>query len=214
MIVEGIELSGNELSGYSIPENMIGKFSGTIIALGSGLSVFEDIKQAQLLMKQAGIEKHHTIAGNLSYLAWTGTLEHLCSLHQNKLPHFYELSEDLPVSRVGHKTNVHCPFPTQVEGFNLWGIRDNNGTTSLFALKLAVMMGYEKILCCGMDLEGKHRFYDNPNLTTTNNFSCDAITFSWYECARLESFKKKVRGVSGKTAKIFGQASTDWLKEK
>ena len=208
--IEDIELSGNECSKNEFVPDMIGKFSGAIIVLGSGLRLFSDIKRAQCVL---GDTPHHTFAANLSYLAWNGTLEHLGSLHQNKLPHFYELSEDLPVSRVGHKTYAHCPFVNQQEGSIVWPIRDNNGTTSLFIIKVALLLGYDKIICCGMDLEGKHRFYDNPNLSTNNNFSCGSISASWEEYAQKPSFKKKVRSVSGKTLEFFGEATKDWLND-
>lgn len=209
MRVQGIDFRENS----KIPE-IAGKYSGPVIALGSGPGVFEDIRRAQWWLEDVCKIQYHVIAANLSYLAWNGPLHHLVSLHQNKLPHFYELSEDLPVSRVGNKTHVHCPFPTQVEGFHLWDLYDTNGTSSLFALKVAILLGYDRIICCGMDLNGPHRFYDNPNLKTNNNFSCDAILMSWQQFRLNDEVIKKVRGLSGKPKELFGEVTYEWLKEK
>ena len=205
-----MEINGITIKGKA-PE-LVGKFSGPLMVLGSGKRVFDDIETCVSAFNKAGL-KFHTMAANLSFLAWDGPIEHLVSLHQNKLPHFYELSEDLPVSRVGFKTYAHCTFPTPMEKYTEWPIVDNNGTSSLLALKVAVMLGYEKIVCCGMDLEGTHRFYDNPNLKTTNNFSCDAIFYSWNQIAKHnEHFRTKVRGTSGRVAELFGKVSQEWLE--
>lgn len=185
-----------------------GTYKGICIVLGSGGSIFSDINKATALI---GSKPFDVMAANLSFLAWNGKLEHLVSLHPEKITHFYELAKGLPVDR-SHHIHTHTP----IEGPHCeqyWDIIDNNGTSSLYALKIAIMLGYEKIICCGMDLSGMHRFYDNPFLKTANNFSCDAIMYSWIEQKRDNPhFREKVRGTSGKTEILFGEVTREWLE--
>ena len=62
-----------------------------------------------------------------------------------------------------------------------------------------------------MDLDGKYRFYDNPNMASINNFSCEGIVSNWREWAQNEQFKLKVRAISGKTKELFGAVTPEWL---
>ena len=172
MILKGIELDlGKEPSMYNTA-------SGALLLLGSSPSVFEDLRDAKSLLGAFQIP-YDTMAVNLSFLPLNGRLNHLVSLHQEKLGAFHELAKTLPESRVGHihtHSWMECP-----DAECCWPIRDRNGTSSLFAIKIAHLIGYDPIITCGVELSGSRRFYDSPYEKLENNFSCDGIEYSWRE---------------------------------
>ncbi len=193
MIHYGIELRSEVLPSTA------GVYAGkTCVILASGLSIFSDLEDIQWLLKDKPFD---VMSVNLSFLAWDGPLEHLVSLHSEKLHHFHQLAMGLPIDRPGH-IHTHCNIPCDAE--QVWPIIDTAGTSSLFAIKVALLLGYDKVICCGMDLEGKYRFYDNPSAKSINNYSCEGILIPWREWAQNELFKQKVRGVSGRTKEFFG----------
>ena len=203
---------GFEIRNPRLPSGA-GAYTGkTCIVLGSGGSLFSDIERCKnVLFPAAGIKKFDVMAINLSFLGWAGELEHLVSLHPDRLLHFYELAKGLPIDRMGHiHTHSYVGNIPHVE--QAWDIVDVEGTSALFALKVAILLGYERILCCGIDLDGMHRFYDNPNMKTANNFSCDGIFIAWQKWSTNPWFKNKVRGVSGRLAKLFGEPTFEWLR--
>jgi hypothetical protein len=197
---------GIELRNAVLPPTA-GLYAGkTCVILASGLSIFSDLEDVSWLLKD---KKFDVMAVNLSFLAWDGELEHLVSLHSEKLHHFHQLAKGLPVDRVQH---IHTHCDRQCDAEQVWAIVDTNGTSSLYAIKIAILLGYSKIICCGMDLDGKYRFYDNPYAKIPNNFSCEGIMYSWREWAQNEHFKEKVRAISGKTKELFGVVTPEWLE--
>lgn len=172
MILGGIELNcGQEPKLYK-------QAKGVCLLLGSSPSVFEDVREAKMLLRCFKVP-YEVMAVNLSFLAIGGRLNHLVTLHQEKLGAFHELAKTLPESRGGHihtHSWMECP---DVEC--AWPIVDRNGTSSLFAVKIAYLMGYDPIILCGVELDSPYRFYDNPYEKSENNFSCSGIEYSWAE---------------------------------
>jgi hypothetical protein len=196
MRLKGIEL------GIEPDAGVVNSRSGICLVLGSSPSLFQDVKDATDLLMGRRFE---VMACNLSFLGWTGQLDHLVSLHQEKLSEFWELSKTIPVDRPGY-TLKHKAADSADKSAILWDILDKNGTSALFCVKVAHLLGYEKIILCGVSLEGNHRFYDNPFFTHKNNMGCDAIAYSWNEF-----FWLPYRAMSGKPMAINGKPTQEWL---
>ena len=180
-------------------------FSGPCLILGSGSSVFGDIENAKEILSD---QKFDVIAVNLSFLAYNGPIQHLISLHQERMPHFHELARFLPEDRLAHIfTHSHMDAPGVGTS---WPIPDQSGTSSLFAVKVAILLGYTKIILCGVPLSGSHRFYDNPFQKHANNFSCPSISIPWKK-AITEIFNDRVRSMSGKSLGLLGAPTKEWV---
>jgi len=191
-----------------------GRERDILMVLGSGECVFDDIKKFDLMMYlagQGGIDnKFDVMACNLSFLAYNGPIKHLVSVHQERMEAFYELSKLLPEQRMPHIYSHSFMFAPGVE--YMWPIANQEGTSAMFCVKLGLILGYKKIICCGAPLEGSRRFYDNPNQEFINNFSCPAIENAWRQWQKTEAFQKRVRSMSGKSAEILGVPTEGWLK--
>lgn len=180
--------------------------SGICLVLGSSPSIHEDLFEAvEVLRNEDGTPMPYDVmACNLSFLAWKGKLDHLVSLHQEKLAHFNALAYTIPVDRPAHIMTHASMACDQAEAS--WEMCDLNGTSSLFCIKIAHMLGYSKIILCGVSLEGNHRFYDNHNFALNNNMGCSAIEYSWHEYKWLP-----YRAFSGKPFQINGFPTKEWL---
>jgi hypothetical protein len=191
VILGGIELN------CGVEPRLYKQAKGPLLLLGSSPSIFEDLKEAKMLLRVFKIQ-YDTMAVNLSFLPLPGRLTHLVSLHQEKIGAFHELAKTLPESRAGHihtHSWMECP---DVEC--AWPIVDRNGTSGLFALKIAYLIGYDPIITCGLEIEGPRRFYDSPYEEQGNNFSCSGIEYSWAEYKWLPYYP-----VSGKLLKYRPQ---------
>lgn len=196
--VENIELKCDELP------RTAGNFSGILLILGSGASVFEDVNNAKAIVGEAAFE---VMAANLSFLAYNGAIRHLVSLHQDRIGLFHSLAKILPEDRHAH-IHTHTHMKTE-DAENAWPITIQDGTTSLFCVKIAILLGYKKIILCGVPLEGSHRFYDNPHQEYINNFGCPAIAMPWLQ-AKIEIFNDRVRSMSGKSKELLGSPTKEW----
>lgn len=187
-----------------------GREKDVLLVLGSGLSVFEDIKAAEMVIRLAGNVPYDVMACNLSFLAYNGHILHLVSVHPERLLYFYELAKLLPEQRMGH---IYTHSFMLAEGIEFaWPIANQEGTSSIFCVKVGLLLGYKKIICCGVPLEGSRRFYDNPNQQFINNFSCRSIENAWREWAKTEGFRQSVRSMSAKSKEILGAPDERWLK--
>lgn len=81
-----------------------------------------------------------------------------------------------------------------------WADLDNEqgrqGTSSLFAVKVALALGYRRVILAGIPLDGSGRFYDPPGLPLTSrwNYSARPIRAAW-ERAAAEIFEGRVTSV-------------------
>jgi len=81
------------------------------------------------------------------------------------------------------------------------------GSTALFAVYVALALGYEKIVLAGCPLDSKgHWFYD-PEVTGPEWLEEDYE--AWRELARTPE-GNRVRSLSGNTAEIIGLAKEEW----
>lgn len=198
-----ITVEGMEIRCQKLPA-LAKCYEGIVLILGSGTGIFEDIRDAKELIGQKHFD---AMAVNMSFLAYKGEVKHLVTVHQEKIEHFYELAKTLPEQRFSHiHTHSHMVCPG-VEA--AWPIVDQNGTSSFFAVKVAILLGYTKIILCGVPLNGSRRFYDSPYDVYENNFGCEAIEHSWHQYK--PQFGGRVRSMSGKTAQIYGKPDKEWI---
>lgn len=84
----------------------------------------------------------------------------------------------------------------------------SDGSSGLLAVKIALLLGYDKIVIAGIPLDNSRRFYDHPN--TVYNMADPAVFQSWMDFANMlsnvagDTERKKICAVSGKPMEIFG----------
>jgi len=92
----------------------------------------------------------------------------------------------------------------------VWAInRDGGG--GLFAVKIALLLGYKKIIIAGMPMDNRPRFYDHPQAAC--QFTDGAINLGW-KCFKGEIGKEngdKIKAISGFPKTLFGGFIPEWL---
>lgn len=111
-----------------------------------------------------------------------------------------------PDKVVGHR--LYYDYITHVVDYR-WDTtlkRHNSGSSGLFAIKVALDFGFDKIILCGVGLDHTqgHYFNDKP-WDWGNTFRESWITYQ-------DKFKDNVRSMSGWTQEFLGKPTLDWLK--
>lgn len=119
------------------------------ICVGGGNDPLAEYAAAKALCDAAG-KTCEAFVCNDTLAVFPGVIDHACSLHPDKWPHWRSLRD-----RAGY------PMPTRLwahrsyPGFTDW-TRDWQGSSGLFMVKVAREMGYTHIILCGipMTVEG------------------------------------------------------------
>lgn len=86
-----------------------------------------------------------------------------------------------------------------------------HGTSSLFATRVALALGYTEVVLCGIPLDGTGRFYDMPGANggglgaeAASGRTIELLDMSeWQRCAK-QVFDGRVKSMSGKTRELLG----------
>jgi hypothetical protein len=166
-------------------------------------------------------EKEDLMCVNLSVICFHHRdMQHIVSLHHNKVKNFYAAAmiqrterEEYPrqrrkayINKKFKKILTHSIQPNSKVDL-VWDIGNPGGTSGLFATQIALKLGYEKIILCGIPINNSRRFYDSPN----HHFKYEGISQQepWQIASR--KFDDRVRSMSGKTAELLGTPDKQWL---
>lgn len=170
----------------------------TVIVTGSAENLFVDMA----ILRENIIKPPEcdALCVNRSVLYYPYFFQHWASLH-------HDLVRDLQwvKNKCNFKTHSNRPGP----GIDrIWPMEAFNGDSGLFAVRVAVRLGYEKIILCGLPLDKRRKIYQVKE--NGNSFDCITNLQLWREMARDE-FDGKVRSMSGNTREILGEPTKEWL---
>lgn len=191
--------------GFDSVPGIAGSFSGRIALCGSGRNLWEDI---QALGDWAG----HWMAVKWSGLNLPFEFQHWAGMHGEQFQWLiplrgYVMHNGKAVANCKGITvhsnkpwpNVHCAWPG-----------DESGTSSLFAARIALALGYDEVMVLGCPLDGAGRYYDAPwaqaggvgmeAVRDVHDFSNALL--AWEKYAKV--FDGRVKSMSGKTREILG----------
>lgn len=192
--------------------NLEGLYAGkTVIITGSADCLWTDYLAAKQVT-----EDEDLMCINLSVICfWHRHVEHLITLHHEAMPHFYAAAqveraykESRP--RRNKKIITHSNRGEKGEKIDVcWDVSNPGGTSGLFAATVALRLGYEKIILCGIPMDNRRRFYDSPN----KEFKYSGISQQdpW-QYAAVYTFGGKVKSMSGNTLQLLGKPTKEWLK--
>jgi hypothetical protein len=187
----------NGIWGKGDPPPVAGCSSGTALILGSAACLWDDVRAA----KDLG---HHYIAvndaGMYIHLAGAFTkfrLRHWASLESSFFP-AYRIRTN---GTQNHSVLYHSNQPDEGVDF-AWRLQHPSfigGTSSLFATLVALGLGYDPVILCGVPLDGSGYFYGPPESHGIQYNSC--LRF-WEK--HLDVFKGRVKSMSGNTRELLG----------
>jgi hypothetical protein len=82
-----------------------------------------------------------------------------------------------------------------------------DGSSGLLAIRVALELGYDKIILCGVPLDKKAAHYDDPNPWM------DAPRYRKAWTDNMSKMQGKVKSFSGWTHLKFGSPTQEWLNE-
>ena len=164
------------------------------LVLGGAKSVWQDAERALEMAEFDAV-----IATNDAGARWSGRLDHWCTLHREKLPR-WEKERRLRgypggYVRWGHAADKRVDRVTT----------DWRGSSGLFAVKVAIELGYSRIVLAGVPMaaDGAHFFSDEAWTAARGYLS------AWN--VRAKEMAGRVRSMSGWTARLLGEVDERWL---
>ncbi len=175
-----------------------GSYSGAVMIVGSAECVFNDFEEAKKEVKDFDI-----MAINFSGICFKG-IEHLVSLHADRIPAFL-MAASLDNGKFIHthsRAGKLDPLGYQIENDWTEEIQATSGSSGLFAVRVAMKLGYKKIILCGMPLSSSRRFYDPIGAVAEVG---DGPTFLGWKLAKDRGEFKGVEiiSMSGRTKELF-----------
>ena len=179
---------------------------GGCIVVGTSRETWKDLDAAYRLFKKK--TDYDVIAINDIAHQLRKRINHIASLH-NKLPG--PLRQIRKVKMLEHViTHSQKPY----EGVDIaWGAVGQGGTSGFFGVKLAYIMGYSKIVVCGIGMDDTGHYYDPEDHNWNGSgLYAEADRAAWIEHRRkYPLFRDSVRVMSGTLKDLFGEPTTDWI---
>lgn len=166
------------------------------LILGGAKTVWEDVEAALALS-----EFDCVIAANDVGAHWSGKLDHWVSLHPDRLARWI-----LERERKGYPNGFATWAHKKLAGCQIDNTTsDWKGSSGLFAAKVALELGYNRIVLCGVPLsaDGAHFFDPKPWA------AFQAFRFGWI--AHRPLLVPHVRSMSGWTQELLGAPDRNWL---
>lgn len=91
----------------------------------------------------------------------------------------------------------------------LWGEGSNSGSSSLYAVKTCIQLGYERIVLCGcpMDADSEHM---EPNGKARFAKAAESFKRGW--TSAFPEINGKVKSMSGWTRALLGEPEEGWFE--
>lgn len=180
----------------------------TCLVLGGGACVWDDLEKA----REFG-PFDATIAINDMLAHYEGEIDFAVSLHPEKY-HLWMQERDgkgmpRPKAFVAHSNNTEQgrqkAFPLDIVTDYRWPGMGGSGSSGLFAVKVAIEQGFDRIVLCGVPMDGKQsHFFDKTPWSEVT-----AFTEAW---TIANPFIRDVtRSMSGNTKDWLGYPTKEWL---
>lgn len=178
-----------KLGGAGQPPSLLGSRRGPLLILGGARCVWDDYAQVRpwkgeiLAVNDIGATLHEPIA-------------HWVSLHPEYFPGWRTYRE-----RHGYPRGWTCHAPKMRDGVDVaWPLEMRGGSSGLFAVHIALLMGYDEIVLAGVPMDGSGHYFDPPWVNQSDFGRPEEM--SWEQA--MSHFAGRVRSLSGRTR--------DWLE--
>ena len=176
-----------------------------LMIYGTARCMWDDRKRVNEMLDN---RTHHVMTINDAAIHIMGKpIDHIVSLHKEFLGNFKRIK--MAARNLGEST-THC----DKEGKDItcaWTFFNVGGTSALFGAKIAIAMGYKKIVLAGCPLDNSGHYWEDP--TRVGVLGCGSIGMVWKDAVR-DYLKPYVRSMSGRTRDLLGEPTAEWLTIK
>lgn len=197
------------------PPHVANSCSGLLTVMGGAVCVWDDLQNiAALFGKKLGPMWHDDdlpcdlMAINDIGAYWHGKLHHWVTLHGMYMAGWHKFRTKHAYG-AGAGVEVHADKPAEAID-HIWDIPNVGGSSGLFACKIALVLGYNKIILAGMPMDDSRHFFDAPwyQGAALHNRPEELV---WIQ-ARNEVFGERVKSMSGRTKQWLGEPTKEWLE--
>jgi hypothetical protein len=173
----------------------------TAVILGGSSSIWDDYKYVQSI--RAPQDLIHFAVNDISIHFFKAPIQHIVSYHSDMiapLRKLYKLRFNADVTTHGWKDD---------EGVDMswWGkITNNGGTSSLFAVEIALELGITDIIVCGVTLDGRPHYFEDCRQEKGEHYDFGRVPEIGAWKAKLFGKEHMIKGTSGVIAETFGVA--------
>ncbi|SHG79854.1 hypothetical protein SAMN02745157_4861 [Kaistia soli DSM 19436] len=154
------------------------------------------------------------IASNDIGVAWDGPLAAWVTLHKDKMPGWLaartKAERPQPDQIVFHEDGAGQDGLWRVEPsmvvWHMWPEMTFSGSSGLFGVKVALEMGFDKIVLCGVPMNAEPHFHDSDSAPWADH---ERYAVAWHEV--LPRLGGKVTSMGGLTRELLGAPTTEWL---
>lgn len=170
------------------------------LVLGGGPTLWADVEAAKALGSFDGV-----IACNDAMTDYSGPLETACTLHPNKMQAWRDKREarGYPPAKVyiAHQDDKGVD---RVEPYR-WPEMKTSGSSGLYATKIALDLGFDRVVLCGVSLTTDGHYFDSKAWKQANTFK-----EAWL-AVKETRLLGRVKSFSGWTAEQLGTPDARWL---
>lgn len=194
------------LWGEGVPSPIANAKKGqSCLLVGSAPCIFEDLTAVE------GWAFDHKTAVNHALLVLKTQADSYCSLHPDWNASMMMVSGLLRGPGRGKFVLAHGAVDHPDVNV-VWAFRTQRGTSGLFALRVMLAWGFDKIVLAGLPFDASGHFFDRPEdpVSPAAEYGVSEKDCRlWREAA--EVFGERVRSLSGNTAEWFGQPTKEWF---
>lgn len=202
----------NGVEGHGVMPSFTGMYEksepGGCIILGCSKAVWDDYDAARRYFEK---ERHYDIIAinDIGIQFKSERIQHICSLHE-AMP---GPIRDLRKIRIDGHCHTHSHKEHDGVDFVWNSLATNGGTSGIFAVKIAVAMGYHKIIVCGCGLDKTGHYYDPEKPEdNVNGWFDEPCRMPWKDLHKEnEQVRNRVRVMSGELKELFGKPDHDWI---
>lgn len=167
------------------------------LVIGGGACVWDDLAALKALI---GCWTGTVLAVNDVGADYPGRIDHWCSLHPEKF-HLWR------PKRLGNADYVTWAHPGHGVADQVMSTTDDwSGSSGLFAVKVALETGHDRIVLCGVPMDTRPHYFDGSPWVEQ-----DAFAPAWR--IRADQLRDKVKSMSGWTRTLLGAPAPDWLDQ-
>jgi hypothetical protein len=185
----------NGIKGNGQVPSVVNSKRGSLIILGTASNMWEDFFEALKIDGGADL-----MCLNLAPCFFRQQIEdkkisihHWVSVH----PEFFEIADCYLLGEPWKHSTVSTKRTDYV-----WGV-SSEGSSGAFACRIALALGYKKVILCGIPMDNRPHIYDMPE-TKLPWAEQDHCRSSW-EWSKANEFQGRVKSMSGWTKELLGR---------
>lgn len=180
-------------------EDIAGTYSGLCLVIGCGKTMWEDYAKAKELAPGCGDK----MLVNMSIAIIQEEVQHLFSMHYRLMTSYQMIRRAwMPDDKaIVHSTREWAGVE------KAWELQPYCSTSGLAGAQLALLLGYDKVILCGVPHDGQSHYYDiykNPGHGDRDR------SREVGQCTRWQN--NQIKSFSGKTKEILGEPTIEWLR--